>query len=172
MNLLAAINTAALTVELFSAALFTIAYLRRTSDVEHGIAAVVGVAAACHASAALFGAHASSPFAVAAAGFFGRAGLAVAVPAAAHFVVAYRGAERSWRSLGAMYAVAAAAAAWDVFEAGTPPGLAPHDWTSRAGTGSFRRVWPPTASPSSPRWRPSSSPRTPTWKAGEKAWPW
>jgi signal transduction histidine kinase len=130
VNLLAAINTAGLTVELFSAALFAIAYFHRTSDAEHGIAAVVGVAAACHAGAALAGPHASSLWAEAAVGFFAHAGLALAVPAAAHFVIAYRGAERSWRSIAAMYSVGAAAAAWDVFEAGASSGFV---WTARSG---------------------------------------
>jgi signal transduction histidine kinase len=133
VNLLVAIDTASLTVELFSAALFAIAYLHRTSDVEHGIAAVVGVSAACHAAAALMGPQASGMWGAAAAGFFAHAGLAVAVPAAAHFVIAYRGVERSWRSIGAMYSVAAAAAAWDVFEAGSTKGLVGRPWTALPG---------------------------------------
>jgi signal transduction histidine kinase len=98
--------------------------------VEHGIAAVVAAAAASHAATALLGAQATTAFAAPAAGFVAHAGLAVAVPAVAHFVIVYRGLQRSRRSIGAMYLVAAGAAAWDVFEAGSSRELARRAWSA------------------------------------------
>jgi signal transduction histidine kinase len=106
VDLFAAFNTAAATIELFSAALFAIAYLRRTADVEHGVASLVGLAAGAHAIGSLVATHATGHVATTVADRTAWLGLMLALPAAIHFALAYRGGRRHWGVLVPIYAVA------------------------------------------------------------------
>ncbi len=116
MDLLAGNNAAAATVEVFSAVLFSIAFLRRTADIENGLAAVVAIAAATHVTGSFLGPLATGSEAIGVA-VASRVGLALALPATVHFALSYRTTPRPWQLLGGMYIATLAAASWDVLRA-------------------------------------------------------
>jgi signal transduction histidine kinase len=107
VDLFAGIDTAAATIELFSGALFAIAFARRRGDVEHGIAALVSLAAAAHSGGSLVATWATGAVTTGVADAASWVGFVLTMPAAIHFALAYAGAPRRWGTLAAIYSAAA-----------------------------------------------------------------
>jgi signal transduction histidine kinase len=113
VDLFAGIVTAAATIALFSGALFAIAYARRRADVEHGIAALLCLAAAAHSAGSLVAARATGPLATSVADGVSWLGFVLAMPTAVHFALAYSGVPRRWGTLVAIHAAAIGSALLD-----------------------------------------------------------
>jgi signal transduction histidine kinase len=111
VDLFSTVLGATAAAELLAALLFALAFVRRPTDYEYGIAALLGVAGAQHAIGAWMASGATT---TQMAFFFDRIsalGLAAAIPLAVHFALVYRGGRASWISGAAMYGAGALLAA-------------------------------------------------------------
>jgi signal transduction histidine kinase len=114
VDLLATVLAATAATELLSALLFAFGFVRRPSDREYGLAALLCVAAAEHAVGSLLAARAGDPTAALAADRVGWLGLIAMLPMAVHFALAYRGTRPPWRVLAIPYGIAAVFAGIDI----------------------------------------------------------
>jgi signal transduction histidine kinase len=114
MTLLAPALAAILAIELVAGLLFAVTFVRRTTDGEYGIAALLCAAASEHAWGSLMGAHATQLPAVMAADRAAWLGLVAAIPLSFHFGLAHRGIRPTLRWLGAPYALAVIGAGVDL----------------------------------------------------------
>jgi signal transduction histidine kinase len=126
VDLLATINTAAAAIDLFSAALFAVGYRRRPADVEHGLAALLCLAAGAHAALSLPWASATTHLTALAVDRVAWFGLIAAQPLAVHFALASGRVALSRRALAALYGAASGCGLLDLLAAhggwGLPPG--------------------------------------------------
>ena len=153
MDVLPTVLAATDATELFGALLFANSFARRRGDVEHGLAAVLCVAAAAHTTAAFVGVAAFGPHDARSlvASRIGVIGLLAALPVLLQFAVLFARAGRpGWRSLAPAYAIAAALAAFEVSyhpPPGAPPdaALASADryaaWLTPNGVGTYVAVF-------------------------------
>ncbi len=114
MTLLAPALAAILAIELVAALLFAVTFVRRMTDGEYGIAALLCVAAGEHAWGSLMRAHATQVQAVMAADRAAWLGLVAAIPLSLHFGLAHRGIRPTLRWLGVPYALAVVGAGVDL----------------------------------------------------------
>jgi signal transduction histidine kinase len=115
VDLLTGLDTAAAAIELFSAVLFTLAYVRRPADVEHRLAALLSFAAGTHAVGSLVLAQTPGNLAAMTAAPAAWLGLFAALPMATHFALVYGAAHPRPRAIAALYSVAGACALLDAF---------------------------------------------------------
>ena len=113
MNLANIICVAAATVDLFTTLLFLLAYLRRPTDVENGLATLFCFAAGLHAIGWLVMPH-LDPLAATVVANAASLALVATLPTIAHFALVYGGIVPSRRSLGALYGTAALCALLEV----------------------------------------------------------
>jgi signal transduction histidine kinase len=108
VSVLTTVLAASDAIELFGALLFANGFLRRRSDREYGLAVLLCSAAAVHTTGSLLfeSMSGSADASALLASRIGILGLLASLPVAVHFTLVYRGAILSWRSLGALYAVA------------------------------------------------------------------
>jgi len=114
VDLLAIVLAATAGVELLAALLFAVGVARRSADREHGVAALLCLAAAEHAVGSLLEARATDAAAALAADRVAWLGLIALLPLAIHFALGYRGVRPSWRALAVPYALAGVLAVLDV----------------------------------------------------------
>ncbi len=114
MTLLAPALAAIFAIELLAAFLFALAFVRRSTDSEYGVAALLCSAAGVHAWGSLIGTHAGAPVGTLAADRAAWLGLIAVVPLTIHFGLAYRGIRPTWRWLGAPYGMAVIGAGVDL----------------------------------------------------------
>lgn len=107
MDLLAILLAATAGIELLATLVFVFAFARRPIEREHGVAALVCVAACEHAVGSLSGVGAPDLAAALTADRWAWPGLIASLPLAIHFALVYRGAATSWRVLAVPYTLAA-----------------------------------------------------------------
>jgi signal transduction histidine kinase len=138
-----ALTHAAAAIELFTGVLLSLAFLRRRSDAENGVGALLCFAAAAHAGGMAF--LPPLPGAGAAALAIERGtwlGLAVALTMTVHFALEYAGLGSSRRVLVALYGIGLG---WALFDA-----LAPHSLRFLRGSADALRPEPGLRSVSMP----------------------
>jgi signal transduction histidine kinase len=126
VDLLATALAATAAVELLSALLFAIGFVRRPTEREYGVAALLCVAVAEHAVGSLLAARATELHDALAADGIAWLGLLAAMPMAVHFALAYRGVRPSWRILAAPYVIATGFAVLDARGKLHDPEATPH----------------------------------------------
>ncbi|MGD0677755.1 MAG: ATP-binding protein [Polyangiaceae bacterium] len=114
MDLIATVLAATATIELFAALLFALAFVRRRTDREYAIAAVVGVTSAQHAVGMFLAGRQATLIAALACERLAALGLIAALALTVHFALSYRGGRSSWSVLFVLYGVAAVLAALNV----------------------------------------------------------
>jgi signal transduction histidine kinase len=116
VDVLATVLAATDAIELFGAFLFANVFLRRRSDREAGLAALLCALAAVHTTGSLVCESVAGGDATRAvvASRLGVLGLLASLPIAVHFALVYRGVRPSWRSIVPLYGGAAVVAAFEL----------------------------------------------------------
>jgi signal transduction histidine kinase len=114
VDLLATVLAATAAVELLSALLFAVTFVRRQSERDFGVAAIACVAAAVHTIGSALSAHATDPASALVDDRVAWLGLVALQPMIVHFGLVYLGGKPKPVTLTAPYAVAAVFAALDL----------------------------------------------------------
>jgi signal transduction histidine kinase len=115
VDTISATTRAAVAIELFCGVLFALAFVRRRSDGENGVAALLCFAGAAHAAAVV---ATSSPGHAAALDRGAWLGLVAALPLMVHLAVAYSGVPAGRGVLAAVYCIGVG---WALFDFFAPP---------------------------------------------------
>jgi signal transduction histidine kinase len=114
VNLLATALAATAAIELLACLLFGLAFVRRRTEREFAVAALLCAAAAERAIASCLATNAADAAAAAVTDRVGWLGLLAVIPLAVHYALLYRGTRPPWTTLAALYVVAAALGAVDM----------------------------------------------------------